>query len=501
MRTLALLFTILCLPVWVAQGQETDAPEGAIIDTAEVSGFPLDTLSPGLIKDINELVGTPLRAERLNQLASRIEDEQPEVVAAFRSVARPDGRARVVFLVARISDDTGLTENINARYIVESVEIGGAPSEVSSQLRDDLQKLVGKRLDNNEANRLNERLEDELPGREVKRRISKGSRAGTIRVIFDVIEEPWLLFAPMRSKIVYHEDHGWSGVLDIPLSDSRARHRFTAGLVFDNNDDLVEEYSGFRLRFESREIGTKKFGASLEFSRLNQSWEEATLAALASTPSIPGAYRTRVTVEPTATFAFSPGLRVNAGVSLSELESLTQSPLSQTANAWVFGVSGDNLWETPNGGRQTAAASYGLRAGSGSLDSDLGYRRHLVRARYQFDYEKSTILAGFSYGYISGEAPLFERFTLGDTSTLRGWNKYDIAPAGGDRMFHQSLEFRLWHVGAFFDVGSVWDRSSDAKTRYSTGFGAHSDNGFLTFAFPLNTDNGGGLTFMAGVRF
>ena len=96
---------------------------------------------------------------------------------------------------------------------------------------------------------------------------------------------------------------------------------------------------------------------------------------------------------------------------------------------------------------------------------------------------------------------LFERFTLGDTSTLRGWNKYDIAPAGGDRMFHQSLEFRLWHVGAFFDVGSVWDRSSEAKTRYSTGFGAHSDNGFLTFAFPLNTDNGGGLTFMAGVRF
>jgi outer membrane protein assembly factor BamA len=128
-------------------------------------------------------------------------------------------------------------------------------------------------------------------------------------------------------------------------------------------------------------------------------------------------------------------------------------------------------------------------------------RRHLVQARYQFDYEKSTILAGFSYGYTSGQAPLFERFTLGDTSTLRGWNKYDIAPAGGDRMFHQSLEYRFWHVGLFFDVGSVWDRSSDAKTRYSTGFGVHSDNGFLTLAFPLNTDNGSGVTFMAGVRF
>ena len=29
-------------------------------------------------------------------------------------------------------------------------------------------------------------------------------------------------------------------------------------------------------------------------------------------------------------------------------------------------------------------------------------------------------------GTISGRAPLFERFALGDTRTLRGWNKFDV---------------------------------------------------------------------------
>ena len=125
MRTLALLLALLGLPLLVAHAQEADAPEGAIIDAVEMSGFSPYDLSPGLQKDINSLVGAPLNRERLNELASRIEAEQPEVVAATRGVTRPDGKARVIFLVARISDDTDLTENINARYIVESVEIEG----------------------------------------------------------------------------------------------------------------------------------------------------------------------------------------------------------------------------------------------------------------------------------------------------------------------------------------------------------------------------------------
>jgi len=500
MRILALLFAILGLPLLVAHAQEVDAPEGAIIDAVEMSGFSPYSLSPGLQKDMDALVGSPLSHERIRELASRIEAEQPEVVAATRSLSRPDGKAHVVFLVARISDDTDLVENINARYMVESVDIGGASAEVSQQLRDDLQKLVGKRLDTEEADRLSERLEDELPGREVKRRISKGSQAGTIRVVFEIIEEPWIPFIPPRSKLVYQADQGWSGVLDVPMTDSLRRYRFSVGLALGDRDDLIEVYSGFRLRFESRVLGTEKLGASLEFSRFNDTWEDATLAALAANPAIPGAYRNRLMLEPMVTFAFNPNVRISTGVSLSNMESLMQSPDSQTANAWVAGISADNRWQSTAGARQHAEASYQLRTAGKGLDSDLVYTRHLGQARYQLDHRHNTIIAGFSLGYIGGQAPLFERFSLGDTSTLRGWNKYDIDPAGGQRLVYQTVEYRYRHIAVFFDAGSVWDENTASTIRYSTGFGVHSDGGFVTVGFPLNA-GGTGATFMMGVRF
>src|SRR5262245_60908945 len=106
MRTLALLVALLGLPWLAVNAQEADAPEGAIIDAIEISGFSPYSLSPGLQRDINTLMGMPLNRERLNELARRIEAEQPEVVAAVRGVARPEGKAHVVFLVGRIGDDT-----------------------------------------------------------------------------------------------------------------------------------------------------------------------------------------------------------------------------------------------------------------------------------------------------------------------------------------------------------------------------------------------------------
>ena len=500
MRTLALLVLLLGLSFVQANAQEADAPEGAIIDSVEMSGFSPYNLSPGLQKEFDSLVGSPLNRERLNQLVSRIEGEQPEMVAAVRSVVRPDSKAHVIFLVARISEDTELSENINARYVVESVEIEGPSSEVSQQLRDDLQKLVGRRLDSDEAEELRDRLEDELPGRDVSRRISKGSQPGMIRVVFEIFERPWIRFAPTRSKLVYHAQQGWSGVLDIPMSSSRSRHRFTAGLAFNDIDELIEEYSGFRLAFESRMVGTERFGARFEFSRYEQSWEDATLSAFALNPGLPELYRSRLTVEPTATFAFTPNVRINGGLSITELESLTNAPGSQMANAWVAGVSADHRWESTAHIDQRVEASYQLRAALDGLGSDLVYKRHLGEARYRFDQRQSTVLASLSLGYISGNAPLFERFSLGNSLTLRGWDKYDLAPLGGERMFHSSVEYRLWHIGVFFDAGSVWDRNADMNLRYSTGFGVHSDNSFLTVGFPLNSDNAG-ATFMAGVRF
>src|SRR5262245_37592211 len=146
MRTLALLLALLAAPIVVAAQQAPAEPP--IIEAAEVSGLALDQLSPGLRQDIDALAGTALDRERVAALAARIEAEHPDVVAASREVTRPDGRVRVMFLVARISEDTNLVSNINARYTVQSVEITGIDETgISSALRDELQKLVGKPLD------------------------------------------------------------------------------------------------------------------------------------------------------------------------------------------------------------------------------------------------------------------------------------------------------------------------------------------------------------------
>jgi outer membrane protein assembly factor BamA len=104
------------------------------------------------------------------------------------------------------------------------------------------------------------------------------------------------------------------------------------------------------------------------------------------------------------------------------------------------------------------------------------------------------------FGGITGDAPLFERFSLGDSRTLRGWDKYDIAPAGGDRMFYASAEYRYGVLALFLDSGSVWDDGTDSRVRFSTGFGFTPGPVFFMVGFPLNTDEFRAV-FTMGIRF
>ncbi len=514
MRSLSPLLLILVLgaPWQAAHAQEPESPaarsqdiearEGAVIESVDLRGLARESLSPGLRRELDTLSGEPLSRQRLIEIAARIEAEQPDVVVAARSAARPDDRARVIFVIARISDDGSLVQNINARYIVESVEIQGIPeADISRSLRDRLQGLVGRRLDHDEADELIDLLEDERPGFSVERRISRGSERGRIRVAFEFSEREgtrWIPFTPTRSKFVYHSEQGWSGALDIPMGGRN--HRVTAGFSFSNNDDLVEEYSGVRVAFESRRLATDRLGARMEIARYNNTWRDQTLLALAADPAIPEPYRTRLTVEPSVTFAATPVVRVTGGVSLSELESLMRSPESQNANAVVTRIDYDQRWYQARDVTQRVEASYELRTSADALESDLSYRRHLAKGRYRYTQRHSTVIADVAFGGITGDAPLFERFTLGDSATLRGWNKFDIAPAGGDRVFNSSLESRYHGLGVFLDGGSVWNHNSEMRFRLSSGFGWQTDNSFVTLAFPLNADDLN-VTFTMGVRF
>jgi hypothetical protein len=503
MRFLRLLVPLLALPVATALAQETtlaqaiDPPDGVRIASALVSGLNLDRLSPGLQEEIGKLAGSPLNRQRLRELAARIEAEQPRYVAAVRASQDPDGAARVVFVVARVPD-----HDVNERYHVEDVEIRGVPDrDLSPELRTAVQALAGRPLDADEADRLMTRLREAFPNHAIRRRTVRGSQPGRIRLIFDASRaewSQWLRFEPQEANAIYHSDQGWGANLPISLS-SRNVH-VSPTFAIDIGDELIEEYSGFGVRVESRKVGTERLGLFFEWSTFDQTWREATTEALALDPRLSAAYRNRMTVAPLVKFALAPGLSVAGGVRITELDPLVESEDSRMANAAIAALGYSQRSKEGSGPRHDIEVGVSLRAGTTSLESDFVYERYVGQAEYTYRRSHHEVRMSGQAGSISGDAPLFERFSLGDSRTLRGWDKYDIAPAGGDRMFHTSLEYQYRGLGMFVDAGSVWDDGADRRVRVATGVTVNPGPVFFTVGFPLNTDEFRAV-FTMGFRF
>lgn len=502
MKILALLVALLMTPVPAIADQEIEPPEGARIVSALVSGLDLDRLSPGLVEDIRKLAGTPLNRQLLKDLAARIETEHPRNVAAARVSQDPDGGARVVFVVARLLDPVS-EANVNARYIVQVVEIRGVPeANVEQALRDALYGLAGRPLDSEEADRLEARLETALPDYEVQRRSVRGSQPGRIRLIFDVRRAEWsrwLRFEPVESSVIYHSDQGWGA--NLPLSMTGGDVHVTPLFVIDNGDDLIEEYSGFAVRVETRRLASERFGAFFEWSTFDQTWRDPTLASLALAPGNPSPYRNRMNFTPLLKFAATQHLTVGGGVSITELDPLDESDdNSRMVNAFVGAVSFSNRSRRGSRPRQDFEAAFTVRAGTESLESDHVYERYVGHAEYVYRWPHHEVRVSGIAGRINGDAPLFERFSLGDSRTLRGWDKYDIAPAGGHRISHASLEYQYRGLGMFLDAGSIWDGGAERRMRVSTGVTFSPGPVFFTVGFPVNTDEFRAV-FTMGYRF
>jgi hypothetical protein len=499
MKLLALL-VVLATPL-ATQAQEPDPPDGTTVSSAQVSGFDLGRLSPGLQEAIARLAGSPLDRAQLRELADRIEAERPRVLAAVRVFRAPADEVRVVFVVAQMRDKDRDT-NINARYLIERVEIRGVPdTDLSAELRADLQTLVGKPLGSDDVVELEGKVKGELPEYDVRRRAVRGSRAGEILLLFVASKAEaarWLRFQPLKSSALYHSEQGWGAFLDLPIGGRDVR--VTPIVALDHGDDLIEEYSGFGLRFESRRLGTERLGASLEWSSFDPTWSSATLAALDANPRVPGAYDQRSAITPLVAFAVTRRLSVSGGLSITEIEPLSGIPESQAANAAIVAVGYTHRWEPAAGGSHDVEAAFVVRSASEAFESDFAYTRYFGQAAYRYRWARHAVMASGMAAGIGGAAPLFERFSLGDSRTLRGWDKYDIAPAGGDRMVHASVEYRYRGLAIFLDTGSVWDEETDARVRVSTGIGFHPGPFFMTVGFPLNTDEVRAV-FTTGLRF
>ena len=165
----------------------------------------------------------------------------------------------------------------------------------------------------------------------------------------------------------------------------------------------------------------------------------------------------------------------------------TQYPTArfQGANALATSLRYHRQVEDSDANKHEMDANYSLRAATRALDSDLVYVRHLAQARYDFKHGNHEVSDEVAAGSISGQAPLFERFVLGNSSTLMGWNRFDIDPVGGDRVVHNTVDYRYRWFEIFWDTGAIWSRSELATPRHSLGIGFRDGAFFLAVAFPL----------------
>jgi outer membrane protein assembly factor BamA len=510
---LAITILLACFAVPHALAQVGVNARG-IVENAEISGIDQDELSQDIRDSVGKLVGQPFNQQAADDIVARIQEQKPEFTATTRLItaSQPD-HVKVVFFVEKANDDA--ETNVNSRYAVERVEIQGYDeSKLKQSIRDALNTLVGEKLDQDKANEIQQRIEDQLrPRYSVSRRVVKGSDRQHIVVVFEVRKVRLIPFiAQPQEHILYHSRQNFSAVVGANFYDNNVA-RLHFGLA-DDQDPLLERYAGFNGTFETTKLFTDHLGIALRYGRYHERWQPATV--LADQNAI---YRERTTFDPSVTVGFDPHIRLTLGISLSDLQ--IQYPLihQASANAFVASLHFQNVWGNTGSTRHSVQADYTLRAGNHNQDSDFIYTRHLVEGRYTVSDNRNYLLMSFLGGTIAGNAPLFDRFSLGNSETLRGWNKFDIAPAGGDRMAHATLQYAFggpeFHSGphprhkfpgpftVFYDTGVVGNHDQPMQLRHAAGFGFGSkdfSDFFIGLGFPIRSNNVV-PAFFVGFRF
>jgi hypothetical protein len=399
--------------------------------------------------------------------------------------------------------------NVNARYKVSSVDVVPANRyRLSSNIRAEIKRLVGENFNQETVDRLARRLRNELQVHTVHQKVTKGSDPETVKIVLEI--ERWKddfeLSAP---KLVYHSKAGWTGAVDATKSFGPVQ--IGAGLISDG-DELVERYAGVRAHFEHRAVVTGRVRLRFEFDSYHQQWSPITLVALDRRGDLPGVYRTRQNFEPTVTIQLARPLTLSAGASFERFQTQFPAARTEAANAAIATLRFRERWERADT-RHGLDAGYTLRAATRELNSDFAYNRHQWDATYFFAVRRQRVVADFAAGELNGRAPLFERFVAGTSRYLRGWNRWDLAPLGGERLAHGTLEYQYRILRVFYDTGSVWDRGQDAAVHHSLGLGLQFDDwwhessgrpfrkGFtLAVAFPIK-DGRADPVFLMGMNF
>lgn len=389
--------------------------------------------------------------------------------------------------------------NVNSRYTVESVNISGrTAAHISPDLRKNLDAVVGQKFDHGMLDRLAGRIRRELRVESVAVRVGRGRLPDHVTVEFEIQDGSRRNFGLHVTKFAYNSRQGWTGAGEATTTISDTGLAF--GVVSDG-DELVERFAGVNARVERR-LGANRVKLRFNFETYHDQWNPATLT-LARTSEL---YRSRRNFEPTVTVVLAEPLTWTVGASYQQL-SFAPAPSGPDPGEWsstaTTALRFHRSWEDRNSTRHLVDAGYGIRAASRILGGDYVYVRHLGDFRYAMANGRHELTIDFLAGGVTGRAPMYERFVLGNSSTLRGWSKFDLDPAGADRAVHGSVDYRYRFVTIFYDAGATWSGGTSSGPKQGVGCGLRSDGreGFLlAIAFPLRSGHADPM-FIAGFNF
>jgi len=405
--------------------------------------------------------------------------------------------------------------NVNRQYVIESVSVAGvevdrlAPSKLPRTLRQRLKSLIGEHCDVAMLEDLSAQIRRELNFLTVTEHLSKGSAPDRIRVNFDVVRRDLAVDVSLP-RFLYSSQNGFTGELD--ASTRIKQNDFTFGMV-SNGDDLTERFTGITARFDSAGLATDRVHLGVTFEDYQEQWNQATVEAIPTSGL--DLYRSRWNVAPEVTFTVARPLTVAVGASFEDLELESPNAGSRSANAATLDVHYGRRIEGSNV-LQRIEGRYSLRVATRALGSTYAYARHLISVKYEAIAGKHTVSDEFTAGVIAGDAPLFDRFILGNSSTLQGWDRYEIDPLGGSRVVHNQVTYG-YRVGdgtveAFYDAGAVWQPGAPGQPgaahqydrvgtlRHSLGAGYKQGIFVVAMAFPVR-DGRMEPVFMAGMNY
>ena len=398
--------------------------------------------------------------------------------------------------------------NVNTRYTVEAVVVSGegwtanfvsagdSDRNISVSLGREIAGLIGERLNPTIVDDLARRLRKEFHARSVEHRVLRGKSPDYVQVVFEIKLQP-TRFDVSVPKAFYNSSQNWTGEVDATVTTHQ--NGFTVGLVSDG-DELSERYTGVVARYENPRLGTGRARLRFEFENYHEQWNASTLDRLsAAPPDTAGVYRTRQNFAPEVTFVLARPLTLSVGTSFERFQDQSPSAQVEAANSITAALRYHRRLEGDDD-QQDLDGAYNLRAATRLLASDFAYARHRWEFRYMLTRGKSVLIDDATAGLITGRAPLFERFVLGNSSTLRGWNKYDLDPLGGNRMLHNTVDYRYGLFEVFYDSGAIWERSEPAVLRHSLGVGLRQGVFSLAVAFPVK-DGHVDPIFMVGMNY